>query len=80
MSLIAGGGQGPALIVAEAGGIAPECKGESAAAAEATGGSGVVPETAGPRRAAPEQRSKRTAPEQGPSDRLMKKARVCSKM
>jgi hypothetical protein len=54
--------------------------GESAAAGEAAGQSGAVPETAGPRRAVPEQGSKRTAPEQGPLDRSMKKSRVRSKM
>jgi hypothetical protein len=80
MSLVAGGGQGPAPIAAEAGGIALEHMGDSAAAAEAPSRSGAMLETAGPRRAAPEQGSQRTAPEQGPSDRPVKKARVRSKM
>jgi hypothetical protein len=80
MSLVAGVGQGPAPITAEAGGIAPERMGESVAATEAAGRSGAVPETACLRCAAPEQGSKHTAPEQGPSDRPMKKARVRSKM
>jgi hypothetical protein len=39
-----------------------------------------VPETTDPRRAVPEQGSKRADPEQGMSDRLVKKARVRSKM
>jgi hypothetical protein len=39
-----------------------------------------VPETADPRRAIPEHGWKRAAPEQGMSDRPVKKARVCSKM
>jgi hypothetical protein len=80
MSLVAGGGQGPAPGVAEAGGTAPEHMGESGAAAEATGRSGAAPKTAGPRRTVPEQGSKCAAPEQGSSDCPMKKARVRSKM
>jgi hypothetical protein len=80
VSLVAGGGHGPAPVIAEAGGTAPERTGESVAAVEAAGRSGAALETAGPRRAVPEQCSKRAAPEQGTLDRLVKKARVRSKM
>jgi hypothetical protein len=54
--------------------------GESVAAVEAAGRSEVAPETTGPRRAVPEQGSKCATPEQGTSDRPVKKARVRSKM
>jgi hypothetical protein len=80
VSLIASGGHGPTPAVAEARGTTSEHMGESVAAVEAAGRSGAAPETAGPRRAVPEQGSKRAAPEQGTSDRLVKKARVHSKM
>jgi hypothetical protein len=80
VSLVAGGGHGPAPVVAEARGTAPERTGESVAAVEAAGQSVAAPETGGPRRAAPEQGSKCAAPEQGTSDRPVKKARVHSKM
>jgi hypothetical protein len=80
VSLVVGGGHSPAPTVAEAGGSAPEHTGESVAAAEVVGQSGAAPEMAGLRRAVPEQGSKRVAPEQGTSDRQVKKARVRSKM
>jgi hypothetical protein len=54
--------------------------GESVAAVEAAGRSGEAPETADSRRDVPEQGSKRAAPEQGMSDRPVKKAWVRSKM
>jgi hypothetical protein len=80
VSLVAGGGHSSASVVAEAGGIAPECTGESVVVVEAAGRSGAAPGTVGLRRAAPEQGSKCATPEQGSSDRSMKKARVRSKM
>jgi hypothetical protein len=80
VSLVAGGGHGPAPAIAEAGGTAPERMGESVAAVEVAGRSGAALETAGPRRTVPEQGSKCVAPEQGTSDRPVKKARVRSKM
>jgi hypothetical protein len=54
--------------------------GENVAAVEAAGRSGEALEMADLRRAVPEQSSKRTTPEQGMSDCLVKKARVRSKM
>jgi hypothetical protein len=81
VSLVAGGGHSPTLTVAEAGGSAPEREGESVAVIGAASRSGAAPEMVGSKRAAPEPAgSKREAPEQGSSDRLMKKARVHSKM
>jgi hypothetical protein len=62
-------------------GYSPPLAEESVAAVEVAGQSGAAPETAGPRHATPEPAgSKRAAPEQGLSDRLVKKARVRSKM
>jgi hypothetical protein len=58
----------------------PEQTGENVAAVEAADRSEEAPKTTGSRRVVPEQGSKRTAPEQGMSDRLVKKARVRSKM
>jgi hypothetical protein len=80
VSLVAGGGHGPTPAIAGAGGTTPERTGESIATIEAAGRSGAAPETAGLRRAAPELGSKQAAPDQGSSDRPVKKARVCSKM
>jgi hypothetical protein len=63
--------------------------GENVATVEAVGRSREAPDTTdssravteqGSKRAAPEQGSKRATPEQGMSDRLVKKARVRSKM
>jgi hypothetical protein len=54
--------------------------GENVSVVEAAGRSGGAFETADSRCATPEQGSKRAAPEQGMSDRLVKKARVRSKM
>jgi hypothetical protein len=71
ISLVAGGGQGPAPTIAEAGGSTPEQSGERVAVVEATDRSGAAPELAG---------SKRAAPEQDSSGRLMKKSWVRSKM
>jgi hypothetical protein len=73
-------GHGPTPAAAEARGSALERMGESVAAVEAAGRSGAAPETVDPRRAVPEQGLKRAAPEQGTSVRLVKKARVRSKM
>ena len=78
--LIAGGGRGPTPAVAEAGGTAPERMGENVAAVEAAGRSRGAPETVDSSHAVPEQGLKRAAPEQGISDRPMKKTRVRSKM
>jgi hypothetical protein len=80
LSLVVGGGHGPTPAVAEVGRTAPEHTGESVAAVEAAGRSGAAPETVSPRRAVPDKGSKRAAPEQGSSDRPVKKARVRSKM
>jgi hypothetical protein len=80
VSLVAGGGQGSSPAVVEAGGSAPKCARESAAATEAASRIRVASESAGSWRAAPEQGSKRAAPELGLSDRPVKKARVHSKM
>jgi hypothetical protein len=80
VSLVTSGGHGPNPAVAEAEGTSPEHMGESVAAVEAAGRSEVAPETTGPRRAVPEQGSKCATPEQGTSDRPVKKARVRSKM
>jgi hypothetical protein len=54
--------------------------GENVVAVEAVDRSREAPETADSSRAVPEQGSKRAAPEQGMSDRPVKKARVRSKM
>jgi hypothetical protein len=54
VSLVTGGGHGPAPVIAEAGGAAPERMGENVAAVEAAGRSGAAPETMDPRRAVPE--------------------------
>jgi hypothetical protein len=54
--------------------------GENVAAVEAASRSGEAPETADSSRAVPEMGSKCVAPEQGMSDRLVKKAQVRSKM
>jgi hypothetical protein len=78
--LATGGGHGPNLAAAEAGGTTLEQMGENVATVEAAGRSGEAPETTDSRRAVPEQGSKRAAPEQGMSDRPVKKARVRSKM
>jgi hypothetical protein len=78
--LIAGGGHGPTPAIVEVGGTAPKRMGESVAAVEAAGRGGEAPETADPRCAVPEQGSKRATPEQGMSDRPVKKAWVRSKM
>jgi hypothetical protein len=72
--LIAGGGHDPTSVVAEAGGTGPERIGESVAAIVAAGRGREAPETADSRR------RKRAAPEQGMSNRPVKKARVRSKM
>jgi hypothetical protein len=80
VSLVVGGGHGPAPVVVEVGGVAPEHTGENIAAAEAVCRSGAAPETVGPRCIVPEQGLKRATPEQGTSDRPVKKARVRSKM
>jgi hypothetical protein len=80
VSLVAGEGHDPDPAVAVAGGTAPDRMGKSAAAVDAAGRSGAVPETEDLRRAVLEHGSKRTAPEQGSSDRPVKKARVRSKM
>jgi hypothetical protein len=71
VSLVTGGGHDPTPAVVKAGGSAPEQAGERVVVVEAADRSGVAPELAG---------SKRTAPEQGSLGRLVKKARVCSKM
>jgi hypothetical protein len=73
VSLVTGGGHGPASVAAEAGGSAPECTGESLAAVEAAGRSGAAHEMANPNCAVPEQGLKCVVPEQGTSDRPMKK-------
>jgi hypothetical protein len=78
--LIAGGGHGPTPVVAEAGGTALERMGENVVAVEAVDRSREAPETADSSRAIPEQGSKCATPEQGMSDRPVKKARVRSKM
>jgi hypothetical protein len=81
VSLVVGEGHGLTPTIAEAGGLAPKRMGESAATVEAATRSGVAPETAGPNPAATESvGSKRAAPQQGMSDRPVKKARVRSKM
>jgi hypothetical protein len=80
LSLVTGGGHGPALVAAEAGGTAPKRTGESVAAVEAAGRSGAALEMAGPRRAVPKQGSKCATPEQGTPDCPVKKAWVRSKM
>jgi hypothetical protein len=80
LSLVTGGGHGPAPVAAEAGGTAPKRTGESVAAVEAVGRSRAALETAGPRRAVPKQGSKCATPEQGTPDCPVKKARVHSKM
>jgi hypothetical protein len=54
--------------------------GENVATVEAAGRSREAPETADSSCAVLEQGSKRAAPKQGMSDRLVKKARVRSKM
>jgi hypothetical protein len=54
--------------------------GENVAAVEAADQSREAPKTADSSRAVPEQGLKRAAPEQGMSDRPVKKARVHSKM
>jgi hypothetical protein len=71
ISLVTGGGQGPALTIGKAGGSAPERLGERITAVEAADRSGAAPELAG---------SKCAAPEQGSSGRLEKKSQVRSKM
>jgi hypothetical protein len=71
VSLVTGGGHGPTPVVAEAVGSAPERVGESVVVVEAAGRSGAAPKPTS---------SKRAAPEQGSSDRPVKKARVRSKM
>jgi hypothetical protein len=71
VSLVAGGGHNPTPVVVEAEGSAPERAGERVAAVEVADRSGAAPELAG---------SKCTAPEQGSSDRPVKKARVRYKM
>jgi hypothetical protein len=78
--LIAGGGHGPTPAVEEAGETAPERMVENVSTVEAADRSRKAPETADSCRAVPEQGSKRAAPGQGMSDRLVKKARVRSKM
>jgi hypothetical protein len=78
--LVAGEAHGPNPAVAEAGGTAPEQMGENIAAVQVAGRSGEAPETTCSRCVVPEQGSKRAAPEQGMSDRPVKKARVRSKM
>jgi hypothetical protein len=80
VSLVAHGGHGPAPVTAETGGSTPECTGESVTTVEAAGRSGRAPETADPRCAVPKRGMKSTAPEQGTSDRPVKKAWVHSKM
>jgi hypothetical protein len=80
VSLVAGGGHSPAPVDAEARGTAAERTRESVATAEAADRGGAAPETTGPRRATLEQGLKRAAPEQGTSDRPVKKAQVRSKM
>jgi hypothetical protein len=60
--LIAGGGHGPTLIAAEAGGTTPERMGESVATVEVAGRGGEAPETANSRRDVPEQGSKCATP------------------
>jgi hypothetical protein len=71
VSLVTGGGHGPTPATTEAGGSALERAGERVATVEAAGRSGVALESAG---------SKHVAPEQGSSDRPVKKAWVRSKM
>jgi hypothetical protein len=78
--LIAGGGRNPFPTIAEASGAAPEQMGENVAAVEAADRSREAPEAADSSRAVPEQGSKRAAPEQGMSDRPVKRACVRSKM
>jgi hypothetical protein len=78
--LITGGGRGPSPAIAEAGGAAPEQMGENVIAVEVADRSIEAPETVDTSRTVPEQGSKRAAPEQGMSDRLVKRAPVRSKM
>jgi hypothetical protein len=80
VSLVADGGHGPAPVIAETGGSAPERTEESVTTVEAAGRSGRAPETADTRCAVPKQGLKRAAPEQGTSDHPVKKAWVRSKM
>jgi hypothetical protein len=67
VSLVAGGGHGPTPTIAEVGESAPEQAEVRVAAGEAADRSGVAPELAGS-----EQGSKRIAPEQGLSSRLVR--------
>jgi hypothetical protein len=71
VSLVTDRGQGPTLVVAEAGGSAPERSGEHITTVEAAGQSGAAPQLAG---------SKRVAPEKGSLSRPTKKSGVRSKM
>jgi hypothetical protein len=71
VSLITGGGHGTTPVVAKAKGSAPKQAGERVAVVKAADRSGKASELAG---------SKRAAPELGSSGRLVKKARVRSKM
>jgi hypothetical protein len=78
--LVTGGDHGPSPAIVETGGTAPERMGENVAAVEAADRSREAPETVDSSRTVPEQGSKRSAPEQGMSNRPVKKARVRSKM
>jgi hypothetical protein len=71
VSLVADGGQGPIPTVVGVEGLAPEQTGERVAAVEVVDRSDAAPESVGP---------KRTALEQGSSNRRAKKPRVRSKM
>jgi hypothetical protein len=71
VSLVAGGRQGPTPAITGIGGTAPERTEERVAAVEAADRSRAAPESVGPKPAAPEQ---------GLSDRLVKKPQVRSKM
>jgi hypothetical protein len=71
VSLVAGRGQGPTPVVAEAGGSAPERTRERIAAVDAADRSEAAPESRG---------SKREVPEQGSSSCPAKMSRVRSKM
>jgi hypothetical protein len=81
VSLYAGRGQGPASDVAEVERTKPKPLRAHNTALEPVGRSGPAPESAERRGPAFESvGAKRTAPEQGLSDRPVKRACVCSRM